>query len=187
MTIDKPEVWMIQIPDNPISMYYRGRVEASWEGYNLKYFDAITPKTMGTMQYLQFGKKRGTIEFTPTEKAVWYSHVELWAKARKNPILIIEHDAMLVEPIPDDLWGEHPMVCLGHTGKIKIPLPGLAYYLTPTIASRMVRDVKSISSIKWNSDGTIHDYCKKNGAHITKHVLQIQNEFFGTTIEHKKK
>ena len=47
MTIDKPEVWMIQIPDNPISMYYRGRVEASWEGYNLKYFDAITPKNNG--------------------------------------------------------------------------------------------------------------------------------------------
>lgn len=85
MTIDKPEVWMIQIPDNPISMYYRGRVEASWEGYNLKYFDAITPKTMGTMQYLQFGKKRGTIEFTPTEKSSLVQSRRVMGKGKKKP------------------------------------------------------------------------------------------------------
>jgi hypothetical protein len=184
----KPDVWMIQIPDNPTSMYYRGRVEASWEGYNVKYFNAITPETMDKLGYLHFGKKRDTIEFTPTEKAVWYSHVELWAKARKKPIIIIEHDAMLVLPIPDNLlWEKHDMVCLGHTGKNKKALPGLAYYLKPAVATRMVKDAKSIDNITWNSDGTIHGYCGKNGVFVTKHVSQIQNRSIGTTIEHKKK
>lgn len=183
----KPDVWMIQMSSSPQSMYYRGRVEESWDGYNVKYFEAITPETMDEKGYLTFGKKRDTIEFTPTEKAVWYSHVELWAKARKKPILILEHDALLVKPIPERIWQQNDMVCFGHTGKSKRALPGLAYYLTPEIATRMVNDVKGISNITWNSDGTIHGYCGKNGVFETDHVYQVQNRSIGTTIEHMKK
>jgi hypothetical protein len=182
----RPDVWMIQMPSSPQSMYYRGRVEESWNGYNLKFFNAITPETMESKGYLHFGKKRDTIEFTPTEKAVWYSHVELWAKARKKPIIIIEHDALLVKPIPDRMWDQHDIICLGHTGKNKIRLPGLAYYLTPGIATRMVNDVKAIKKITWNSDGTIHGYGTKEGVFETDHVYQVQNRSIGTTIEHKK-
>jgi hypothetical protein len=78
------------------------------------------------------------------------------------------------------------MICLGHTGKNKIRLPGLAYYLTPGIATRMVNDVKAIKKITWNSDGTIHGYGTKEGVFETDHVYQVQNRSIGTTIEHKK-
>ena len=125
----RPEVWMIQIKDNPISMYYRGRVETSWKDYDLRFYDAVTPATMQEEDFnhfLNFDKKRGTIEFSETEKAVWYSHVNLWVKARRKPIMIIEHDALLLESI-DAEWFENDMVCFGHTGKNMKNLPGLAY------------------------------------------------------------
>lgn len=184
----KPEVWMIQIRDNPVSMYYRGRVEESWKDYDLKFYDAVTPKDFENENFnhfLNFGKKRDTIDFSLTEKAVWYSHVNLWVKARRKPILIIEHDALLVEPIDSD-WFENDMVCFGHTGKRKALLPGLAYYLTPDLAKRMVNDVKNISKITWNSDGTINEYCRKYGAIESSHVMQVNNRSLGTTIEHPK-
>ena len=181
----RPEVWMIQIPDNPRSMYYRGRVEESWKDYKVKYFNAITPQNPPKHKYLNFGKKRDTIEFTDTEIAVWYSHVELWAKARTKPIIIVEHDALLVEPIPDELF-DNNMVCFGHTGKSKQTLPGLAYYLTPETAKIMVNGVKNTQTITWNSDGSIHSYCKKHGVFATEHVYQVQNRSIGTTIEHLK-
>lgn len=183
----KPEVWMIQIPSNPRSMYYRGRVEESWNGYDLKFFNAITPANPSKHKYLNFGKKRDTIEFTDTEISVWYSHVELWAKARNRPILIIEHDALLLKDIPDSLFSEHKMICFGHTGKNKMALPGLAYYLTPEIATEMVKGVKNTDSITWNSDGSIHSYCQKHGTFEKEYVYQVQNRKIGTTIEHRKK
>ena len=66
----KPEVWMIQIRDNPVSMYYRG-IEESWKDYDLKFYDAVTPKDFENESFnhfLNFGKKRDRIEFSPTEK-----------------------------------------------------------------------------------------------------------------------
>ena len=183
----KPEVWMIQMPDNPRSMYYRGRTEMSWidRGYDLKFFEATTPEN-NTKSFLNFGLKRDTIEFTPTEIAVWYSHVEMWAKARSKPIIIVEHDAMLLEPIPEELF-EHEMVCLGHTTKRKTLLPGLAYFLTPHLATRMVADVKNTKKITWNSDGSISSYNVKYGHTAKDYVFQIKNSSIGTTIEHRKK
>ena len=166
-------------------MYYRGRVEESWKDYKVRYFNAITPQNPPKHKYLNFGKKRDTIEFTDTEMAVWYSHVELWAKARTRPIIIIEHDALLVEPIPDELF-DNDMVCFGHTGKSKQTLPGLAYCLTPETAKIMVNGVKNTETITWNSDGSIHSYCKKHGVFATEHVYQVQNRSIGTTIEHLK-
>jgi len=167
-------------------MYYRGRVEESWSEYNLKFFNAITPENPPKNNYLTFGKKRDTIEFTDTEIAVWYSHVELWAKARTRPIMIIEHDALLVEDIPQNYFEKYKMMCLGHTGKNRT-LPGLAYYLTPEIATKMVNDVKNTQEITWNSDGSIHSYCQKHGLFEPEHVFQVQNKKIGTTIEHRKK
>ena len=172
---------------HPISMYYRGRVEESWDGYDLKFFEATTPEN-NAKAFLNFGKKRGTIEFTETEKAVWYSHVEMWARVRGKTkgVIIIEHDAMLVRPIPVRLF-ENDMVCLGHTGVKRNALHGLAYYLTPSIATKMVADVKSIKKIEWNSDATIAGYCDKIGVLQKDHVKQIQNRSVGVTIEHRRK
>ena len=186
----RPEVWMIQIPDNPISMYYRGRVEQSWwdHGYHINYFNAVTPETMSKFKFLNFDKKRGTIEFTPTEKAVWYSHVEMWARARRRPILIIEHDAMLLKPIPDELFHQHQMIVFGKTYNeehgIYQKLPGLAYYLTPTIARKMVNGIKLTKKIQWNSDASIHKTCNDHGEWMIDYVMQIKNSNVGTTIDH---
>lgn len=180
----KPDVWMIVMPDNPISMYYRGRVEESWKDYNLNFFDAITPEN-NTKTYLNFGKKHGKIDYSPTEIAVWYSHVELWAKAREKPIIIIEHDALLVEPIPEDLF-ENDIVMLGHTTKRKLKLPCLAYYLKPDMARTMVNGVKLTKVVTSQPDGSVNNTCEKFGVYATKHVYQIKNDSVGTTIEHNK-
>jgi hypothetical protein len=167
-------------------------VEQSWldHGFKLNYFNAITPET-NTLNYLNLTKKRDTIEFSPTEIAVWYSHVEMWAKARNRPILIIEHDALLLKAIPNEVFYENEMVCLGQTLNEKTgliqKLPGLAYYLTPKIAKKMVNSVKTLKSITWNSDATIHRSCNEHGLWIPEHVFQIKNHDVGTTIEHNSK
>lgn len=182
---------MIQMNSNPISMYYRGRVIQSWweRGYDVQFYEATTPEN-NQKTYLNFDKKRGTIEFTPTEKAVWYSHVEMWAKARERPILIIEHDAMLLSDIPSGIFKE-PMACLGHgispTTGHRHKLAGCAYWLTPKIATKMVSTIKTMKRIQTNSDAFIHSNCDREGVWAKHHVQQIQEDDVGTTIEHLRK
>ena len=206
----KPDVLMIQMPHNPISMYYRGRIEESWSGYNVKYFDAVTPETMDNLGYLRFAKKRDVCEFTETEKATWYSHVECWAMARRKPLLIIEHDAMLDEPIDDDLWGQHDIICFGRQRKgspshqtvspfgrgrpPKAPfgsqLAASAYYLTPNVAKKLVSRAKKEGvgrkGIDVNPDCHIHVFCDKLGVWRTQHVYQLVERGIGTTIKHNR-
>lgn len=190
----KPEVWMIQIPSNPISMYYRGRVENSWSKYNLNFFNAVTPEDLKNKKKLNFGKKRGLVEFSPTEKATWYSHFELWQMALKRPILVIEHDALLTKEISEKFW-KKSMVCLGYAkGKNhplgdnhKAKLAGLAYYITKNVAREMIKSVVESNIIEFNSDAVIHDFCRKNGVLECTHVLQFENKLIGNTIEHYKK
>ncbi len=185
----KPDVWMLYIPNSPTSMYYRGRVENSWSKYKMNFFEAVTPETLHEKDYLKFGRKQPTrkrktvVDFSPTEKATWYSHVELWKKALEKPILIIEHDAMMTKKI-DDKWWNMDIVCFGYNKRPGKQLAGLAYYLTPKIANELVKRALRTNPIDFNPDALIHHLCKRYGKLDCQHVLQFSNKLIGNTIEH---
>jgi hypothetical protein len=96
--------FMIVVKGNRVSEGYADFVTPRWWalGFDVERFDAITPDTLP--DYLNFQpivnqkyKRRGIKkEHTPTEKAVWYSHTELWKKciAMDTPIVVLEHDVI---------------------------------------------------------------------------------------------
>lgn len=186
----KPPVVMIQITDNPISQYYKNKVLKSWREYDVMEFDAITPETLNERGILTFDKKKRIGEFSDTEKACFESHMECWVMARKQPLLIIEHDIRLLRPIPPEIW-TYPMAGLCWSGE-KLPrrkLPCGAYYLTPRIAKELVRIVKGHSSyrgIHYNPDAIIHNLMDKVGYWDIKYCTQIQDPEIGNTIQHTK-
>lgn len=162
------DIWMIKMTYHPISeMYYR-TVAPSWKkfGYKLKKFEAVTPKDLSYKNKLTFGIKdsiKGKREFTPTEKAVWYSHFELWCKClnTKKPLIIIEHDSKLLKPLPDLSnegykflsrinrdWKSKPVIDMA---------PGSGYYITPIVAERLISNAVS-KKITINSDGHLVEY-----------------------------
>lgn len=110
---------MIKINGNQVSERYALKASSSWEGFNLKYYNAITPETLSTQSGLTFGKRGNNRELTDTEKACFYSQYNLWKKcaAENVPILILEHDAWLRNPsainfnpnLQVQFFGQHAM------------------------------------------------------------------------------
>lgn len=191
----KPRVGMIQIKNNEISQKYKEIVSPSWinAGYALEYHDAITPETLPNT--LKFGKKTGGRskgkELTPTEKAIWYSHIAMWkiASLKSNPFLIIEHDVMLLKPIAHELIEKYPIVNLSHCGLLsKYPEKGYrvsaggAYLLKKDMAKQMIDNLPE--TITYNSDGYIHNYIARYGAFRHEHCTQLYVPSFGATIDH---
>jgi|SRR6056300_94142 len=187
----KPPVYMISISDNEISQYYKNLVLSSWKDYEVRHFEAITPKDLHKYDYLNFGLKhrlkgKVKVEFTETEKAVWYSHMECWVLARKEPIIVVEHDIQLIKKIDESIF-ENDMVCLAHSNrKNKLKLAGGAYYITPAIAKYMTNDAKSKKPIYFNSDALIHNVCDKKGVWKHSHCFQIKDDNIGVTVDHNK-
>ena len=91
---------MIRIKGNEVSEKYAGYCKNSWSGFDLRFYDAITPKTLHEQSGLTFGKRGNGRDLTNTEKACLYSQYNLWKKgAIENvPILVLEHDAFLEKP-----------------------------------------------------------------------------------------
>jgi len=110
---------MIRVKGNDISERYAHYCAKSWSGFNLRFYDAVTPETLNEQSGLKFGLKSNGRELTDTEKACLYSQYNLWKKcAQENvPILILEHDAFLKmkEPIQFNpnlmvqFFGQHSM------------------------------------------------------------------------------
>lgn len=154
------KVWMIQMKDHPVSQMYVRTVLPSWKkhGVEVNLHEATTPKDLIYRNILQFGPKvvGRTKEFTSTEKAVWYSHFDLWCECvRSGPVLIIEHDSLLRKPLPD-LNGEgyKLLSCIAHENRVfpEALAPGSGYYIIPAVAQRLV--AKAVcQSIGMNSDG----------------------------------
>ena len=91
---------MIRVKDNYLSDQYAEHCSKSWNDFDLKYFDAITPNNLSQQSGLTFGKRGNGAELTDTEKACFYSQYHLWKKCafERVPILILEHDAWLQRP-----------------------------------------------------------------------------------------
>ena len=93
---------MIRVKGNNISERYAHYCAKSWDGFNLRFYDAVTPETLHEQSGLTFGTRGNGRELTDTEKACLYSQYNLWKKcAVENvPILVLEHDAFLSESDP---------------------------------------------------------------------------------------
>ena len=109
---------MIVVNENEASTSYAGYCAGSWVGFNLKFYEAVTPETLHQHKGIMFGK-RGNRELTDTEKACFYSQYNLWKKcAEENvPILVLEHDAYCEKPgaisfnphLDVQFFGQHSM------------------------------------------------------------------------------
>lgn len=197
--IMRPEVWMISITDNPISQHYKNICAPTWTkfGFNVNHFEAKTPKDFNEdCNFLRFGlkykfSKGAEVEFTDTEKAVWYSHYFMWKKCWEEniPIIVIEHDTILLNKINQVVY-KYDMVCMSHSRDvmpsghvIKKTHAGSAYYITPSAAKSLL-SVDEHENIFSNSDAWIHHNCNKYGKWCKNICTTYLDDTIGSTIEH---
>tara|TARA_R110002167_G_scaffold159508_1_gene355138 strand:- start:2090 stop:2695 length:606 start_codon:yes stop_codon:yes gene_type:complete len=191
-------VYVITMTHNSISRYYTNRIKESWFalGYsNLKFVEAIVPETIKdrcpiklNFDKIRRGKK--VRDFTPTEKAVWYSHYYLWRRIRrlKRNAIIIEHDNMLLEEIPNSITQYDLRAFCRHNYKPCL-MAGSAYYITPKGADNLIND-PGLKKIIQNVDG--HLLMQKNQTPFKTDIYSntyaqvIYDEKIGTTIKHGK-
>jgi len=195
-----PTVGMICLESNTISQQYKKIVSPSWinANFNLEYKEGITPETFDkSLKALNFGLKAGGRnkgkEFTPTEKAVWYSHVNMWeiAARKQNPYIIIEHDVMLLKPIEPHYINKNAIMGLCHNSLLsnnpnrgyRISAGG-AYMLTNDIAKKMLSELPK--KITHNSDAYIHSYIARYGEFRHEYSTQLYIPEIGLTIDHDK-
>lgn len=191
----KPDVWMIAISGNPISMHYRNLVVDSWRqfGHTVNHFEAVTPDDLKKEQYqfLPITKKHSnrtnkSVEFTETEIAVWYSHYHTWKLCFEidEPIIVVEHDIQLLKEIDSEVYNYH-VSCLAHVMRKHqmAKLGGGAYYITPRGARALLR-VRHDKAIIKNSDAWIHNRCDKMGKWFHDHSIQIKDDDIGVTVFH---
>lgn len=182
---------MIAISDHPISQMYVREVEKSWKdrGITPKMHEATTPKDLVYRNQLTFDIKRGGREkrpFTSTEKAVWYSHFDLWCKCvREGSLIIVEHDSKLMKPLPD--MSKEGYKFLSYSSEYNNGLAvGSGYYLTSRVAERLVANAVS-NKIKKNSDGFLGTLLNFSAQKKMKDYFYIDQICFDglNTIDHK--
>jgi hypothetical protein len=183
-------IYMIAISDHPVSQMYLREVLPSWKDYKVTKFEAITPKDLVYKNKLTFGLKSTEREFTATEKAVWYSHFELWCQCIvKGPLIVVEHDSKLVKPLPDLSKEGYKFLSFlerdfGEKGKHMAP--GSGYYITPPVAERLVARAVA-NPIRQNSDGhlgTFLNYKRQISMNDFYYIEQINFDGLNT-IDHK--
>jgi hypothetical protein len=198
MNYKLPRVGMIYLKGNSVSEYYKNIVSQSWlnAGFGIDYIQGITPETFDEAPVkLNFGKKSTGRnigkDFTETEKAIWYSHIKMWdiAARKQNPLIVIEHDVMLLDHIDKVDIERYPILGICHNGLLsKKPEKGYrvsaggAYMLKNDIAKKMIDELPSL--ITTNSDAYIHNYIARYGTFKQRHSTQLYLPDIGTTIAH---
>lgn len=183
------DIWMIGMSEHPVSMMYMRSVLPSWDDYEVKQFEAVTPKDLATKNKIDWGKRKRPL--TATEKAVWYSHFELWCKCvnTNKPIVVIEHDSKLVKPLPDLSKEGHKFLSFINRDYGKKGIwcaPGSGYYITPLAAQRLVSTAVSKPQTI-NSDGHLGwklNVLKQEEIGDYKYIEQINFDGYNT-IDHK--
>lgn len=191
------DIWMIKMTGHPVSEMYSRIALSSWQklGYKVNTFEAVTPKDLCYKHKLTFDvlrSKKPFREHTLTEKAVWYSHFELWCKCldKQKPIVIIEHDSKLVKQLPDLSKEGYKFLSyidrdFGPHKGIHIA-PGSGYYITPNVAERLI--AKAVCRpITKNSDGhiaTLLNFKKQVQMNDYLYIEQINIDGLNT-IDHK--
>ena len=224
LNVDK-NIYMIQNQSDEVSRYYTELVLPSWEkhGYEINMFEAVYPPLGEKHQYLNFGKYKignapemieGGREHTESEKAGWYSHLELWRECynKGEPIAIIEHDVMCVKPLHFPMTGmnffcsyanyeewknyaqrfnNHPY--WGEQHKI-VPVTH-AYTITPQHVETFVKDLEKIQS-EGQVDNFVDDFLINYRlsfqtihdvkSSIYNYTKPIYHENIGGSMEHGK-
>jgi len=152
------QIIMIRIAEHPVSVMYSRICEDSWKkfGYKINFFDAVTPKDLVYRNELTFKKDR----YSDTEKAVWYSHYDLWVECAKRheTMIVLEHDSFLHKKI-DDLKN-HKFKFLSFinrdfgNNKGRYLAPGSGYFVRPEVARALVDRAKN-NTIQQQLDGFI--------------------------------
>ena len=160
------DIRMIAMSNHPVSLMYQRLTIPSWEkhGYEIKLFEAVTPKDLYKKHKLDFGIKNNdpsrARQFTLTEIAVWYSHFELWCESVRTSrsMIVIEHDSLLKKKLPVDLTKDTykllSYINRDFGDKVRSISPGSGYFISPLIASRLVSRAVC-HTIETNSDGFI--------------------------------
>jgi hypothetical protein len=194
-------VWIIQIPENKVSQYYLKQSLPTWENCNVNLFDAYTPKHMP--DYLNFGLFWGKRYFSESEKAGFYSHLELWKKCfeEDKPITIVEHDVELQEVGPvvgdffamcdfddDDEWINYSSRFRGHPywGLESDPLCPVthAYYMTPDVAESLFYAI-SEKQVQKFIDDYMWEFMGQDRDKIVNYCSPIYNADVGGTMVHE--
>lgn len=196
-----PEVWMMSMSACEISQHYRNICQPTWEekGFKVNHLEAITPKDLHHFKgHLKFGKKGPTasgsrpyeIDFSPTEKAVWYSHFYAWIKCMQEnrPVIIAEHDAFLTKKLEPEIFDEKvKFISLNHKMKVHWRDPTIefkeaticgAYYITPDLAKELKEDVEEYITIKniiANVDGYLHGFIHTK-ARLSGHIYDPKHD-----------
>ena len=182
---------MIAMTDHPISQMYVREVLPSWKEHDITptMHEATTPKDLAYRNQLIFDIKRGGRNkrpFTSTEKAVWYSHFDLWCKCvNEGPLIIVEHDSKLMKPLPDMSKEGYKFLSYSSDRHNGIAI-GSGYYLTSPVAERLVANTVS-KKIRLNSDGFIGNVLNYYAQKKMKDYYYIDQIIFDglNTIDHK--
>ena len=193
-------LWMIQIHGNEVSQHYAKQSIPTWDCH-VNLFDAYTPEAMP--DYLNFGKFWGQREFSESEKAGFYSHLELWQLCfmEDRPISIIEHDVVQCKkdmPIIGNFfafadfedekgWRNYSTRFKGHpywgTDEPLCPVTH-AYYLTPDVAEALFYAV-TLDPITKFVDDYMWEFMGQDRDKIVQYSNPIYYEHIGGTMAHE--
>ena len=193
-------IWMIVLSNDPTSQYYSEMCLDQWHrlGYNIIKKEGTTPDNLGTELRFAERKFNGN-RFTDIEKAIWYSHFNIWKEVRE-PTYIIEHDTYPYKKLPKfsrpvGLFSTFPRNDEAWQKKREVISPGSGYYVTRTTASVLMEWAKA-KPITENVDGHIHQTVKSilnqseeefNDYHLENATcFQVVNYAVGTSAEHNK-
>lgn len=153
------KIKMIAITGDWKSEYYSSICLERWAelGYEVEWFEATTPATLGTELTFRETKFNGN-KFTEFEKAIWYSHFYMW-QSITEPTHIIEHDTYPIKKLPK-FEGEVGMFSIFPRnnkawlrGRTEIS-PGSGYYITKQVAEHLIEEALK-EDIYENVDGHI--------------------------------
>ena len=153
---------MIKIEGHPVSEMYARISYKSWKdlGYNVTFFNAVTPKDLVYRNELKFGKKASrNADFSPTEKAIWYSMYDLWVECSKSreSMIVLEHDSYLHRKLPNLRGSKFKFLSYikreWKDNELALA-PGSGYFITPESAKILISAAKK-RTIGINSDGHV--------------------------------
>jgi len=162
---------MIAITGDWKSEYYSSICLEKWAelGYEVEWFEATTPATLGTELDFRETKFNGN-RYTEFEKAIWYSHFYLW-QSITEPTYIIEHDTYPLKKLPEfdevgmfSLFPRNNQAWL--RGRTEIS-PGSGYYITKQVAEHLIETALA-EPIYENVDG---------------HIFRILNPYIGQHLD----
>lgn len=158
-------IWMIVVSSDPKSEYYSSMCLDQWHnlGYTIIKKEGTTPSTLGNDLPFADRKFNGN-KFTEIEKAIWYSHYNLW-KQVKQPTYIIEHDTYPYKKIPKfeeqiGFFSTFPRNDNAWRKKVESISPGSGYFVNRTSAS-ILRDWAVSRPITENVDGFLYQTAKR--------------------------